>query len=98
VTMAASAGGVGIRDAAEQLKRSIAIFDEIGNDVELARSCRASSELLRGTPGHATDHAVAAEAQILAKRADEIQAKMHAQALAKEKEQRAEQEGAPANK
>jgi tetratricopeptide (TPR) repeat protein len=92
VTMAASAGGAGIRDAADQLKRSIAVFEEIGNEVELARSCRAYAELLRGTPEHATDHAVAAEAQILARRAEDIQARMRAQAAAKEKDQQAEPE------
>ena len=85
VTIAASAGGAGERDAAEQLKRSIAIFEEIGNDVELARSCRAYGELLRGTPEHATDHAVSAEARSLIERAEAIQAKMRAQAAAKER-------------
>ncbi|HXN32073.1 MAG TPA: tetratricopeptide repeat protein, partial [Polyangiaceae bacterium] len=92
VTIAASAGGAGVRDAAGQLKRSIAIFEEIGNDAELARSCRAYAELLRGTPEHATDHAVAAEAQILDKRAEEIQAAMRSQAAAKEQEDQAEHE------
>jgi tetratricopeptide (TPR) repeat protein len=87
VTLAASAGGAGVRDAAGYLKRSIAIFEEIGNDVELARSLRAYSELLRGMPEHATDHALAAEAQILAKRAEEIQSNMRAQAAAKESEE-----------
>jgi tetratricopeptide (TPR) repeat protein len=94
VTMAASAGGVGISDAADELKRSIAIFEEIGNDVELARSCRAYAELLRGTPEHASDPAVAAEAQRLARRAEEILAKMRAQAAAKEKD-RGLDEGGP---
>ena len=79
-----------MRDAAEQLKRSIGIFEEIGNDVELARSCRAYSDLLRGIPEHATDHAVAAEAQILARRADEIQSKMRLQADAKERQKQTE--------
>jgi tetratricopeptide (TPR) repeat protein len=92
VTMAASAGGAGIRDAAEQLKRSIAIFEEIGNDVELARSCRAYSELLRGTPEHETDPAVAAEAQLLAKRAEDILAKMREQANSKQKEREGKEE------
>jgi tetratricopeptide (TPR) repeat protein len=73
VILAESAGAVGLRDAAGHLKRSIAIFEEIGNEIELARSCNAYAELLRGTPEHATDHAVAAEAQIMAKRAEEIQ-------------------------
>jgi tetratricopeptide (TPR) repeat protein len=95
VTMAASAGGAGIQDAAEQLKRSIAIFEEIGNEVELARSCRAYSELLRGTPEHATDEAVAEEAWRMATRAEEILARMRAQAAAKEREREAEREDVP---
>jgi tetratricopeptide (TPR) repeat protein len=90
VTLAASAGGTGVRDAAEHLKRSIAIFEEIGNGVELARSCRAYSDLLRGTPEHATDPTVAAEAQSLARRAEEIQSKMRAQAAAKERQKQSE--------
>jgi len=53
VTTAGSAGGAGLRDASDHLKRSIAIFEEVGNEVELARSCRAYAELLRQTPEHA---------------------------------------------
>ena len=83
VTIAASAGGDGERDAALQLKRSIAIFEEIGNDVELARSCRAYAALLRETLKHAADQAVAAEAELLERRAGEIHAKMREQAAAK---------------
>ena len=80
VSAAGSAGGAGVRDAAEHLKRSIAIFEEVGNEVELARSCRAYAELLRQTPDHATNPAVAAEAKSLSKRAEEIFAKMRASA------------------
>ena len=92
VSMAASAGGASMHAAAEQLKRSIAIFEEIGNEVELARSCRAFAELLRATPEHATDASVAAQAQLLAKRAEEILAKMRAQAAAKERERDADRD------
>ena len=91
VTMAASAGGAGMRDAADELRRSIAIFEEIGNDVELARSCRAYAELLRGLPEFKTDPAVATEAQLLTKRADDIQAKMRAQVAAKDRESQTDQ-------
>ncbi len=84
VTMAASAGGAGIKDAEAQLKRSIAIFEEIGNDVELARSARAYAELLRGTPEHAVDESVAAEAHGLLQRAEGIQTKMQEQAASQE--------------
>jgi tetratricopeptide (TPR) repeat protein len=78
VTTAATAGGVGLREAADHLKRSIAIFEEVGNDVELARSCRAYADLLRQMPEHATNPAVAAEAKLLTKRAEEILARMKA--------------------
>jgi len=80
VITAASAGGNEQREATEHLRRSIAIFEEVGNEVELARSCRAYAELLRQTPEHATNPAVAAEAKLLAKRAEEIFAKMRASA------------------
>jgi tetratricopeptide (TPR) repeat protein len=96
VSMAGSAGGAGLRDAAEQLRGSIAIFEEIGNEVELARSCRAYAELLRESPEHATDPTVAAQAQALAKRAEEILTKMRAQAAAKERERDAGHEDSAA--
>lgn len=80
VAMAGSAGGSGLRDAASHLTRSIAIFEEVGNEVELARSCRAYASLLEQTPEHANNPAVASEAARLAKRAEEIFAKMRASA------------------
>jgi tetratricopeptide (TPR) repeat protein len=91
VSMAGSAGGVGTRDAAELLGRSIAIFEEIGNEVELARSCRAYSELLRQMPEYGTDPSIETQAQALATRAEEILAKMRAQAAAKDLERDADQ-------
>jgi tetratricopeptide (TPR) repeat protein len=80
VTTAGSAGGTGLRDASDHLKRSIAIFEEVGNEVELARSCRAFAELLRQMPEHATNPALAVEAKALAQRAEDIFAKMRASA------------------
>jgi tetratricopeptide (TPR) repeat protein/type II secretory pathway predicted ATPase ExeA len=76
VTAAATAGGVGLQDAGEYLRRSIAIFEEVGNEVELARSCRSYADLLRQSPEHATNPSVAAEARVLVKRAEDIFAKM----------------------
>ena len=78
VTEAAAHGNNPLGEAAEHLKRSIAIFEEIGNDVELARSYRAYAELLRRMPEHARDATVAAQARELAGRADDIFAKMRA--------------------
>ena len=80
VCSAGSAGGAGLREAAEHLRRSIGIFEEVGNEVELARSCRAYAELLRQTPEHASNPAIAAEARTLSKRAEDIFAKMRASA------------------
>jgi len=78
VCASGSAGGAGLREAAEHLRRSIGIFEEVGNEVELARSCRAYAELLRQTPEHASNPAIAAEARTLSKRAEDIFAKMRA--------------------
>jgi tetratricopeptide (TPR) repeat protein len=80
VTAAGSAGGAGQREATEHLKQSIAIFEEVGNEVELARSCRAYAELLRQTPEHSHNPAIATEASLLSRRAEEIFAKMRASA------------------
>jgi tetratricopeptide (TPR) repeat protein len=76
IAAASAAGGEAPLEAAEHLKRSIAIFEEIGNEVELARSSRSYAELLRQSPDHATNPAIVAEARLLAKRAEEIFAKM----------------------
>ncbi len=76
VTAAASAGGEGLKSARGYLKQAIAIFEEIGNDVELARSCRAYADMLRGTTEYQTDPNVIREASAFAKRADEIFAKL----------------------
>ena len=82
VTAAASAGGAGQRDAVEHLKLSIAIFEEVGNEVELARSCRAYAELLRQAPDYATNPTLAIEARVLSKRADDIFARMRTSSVA----------------
>jgi tetratricopeptide (TPR) repeat protein/type II secretory pathway predicted ATPase ExeA len=75
ITAATSAGEWS--EGADHLKRSIAIFEELGNDVELARSFRAYAELLRRAPD-AADASVAAEAQKFAGRAEDIFAKVKA--------------------
>jgi tetratricopeptide (TPR) repeat protein len=68
---AAASGGT----AVGSLKRAIDIFEKVGNEVQLARTCRAYADLLRQSPEHATNPAVVAEAAMHAKRADELQAK-----------------------
>ena len=72
VTAAGSAGGEGLRTARTHLHRSIEIFEQIGNDVELARSCRAYAEMLRQSTEVPLDPALAEEVASFAKRADDI--------------------------
>jgi tetratricopeptide (TPR) repeat protein/type II secretory pathway predicted ATPase ExeA len=72
----------GLREAQARLKESIAVLEAVGNQVELARSWRSYAELLRRLPEHATSPAVADEATSLAKRAEDVFAKMRASAAA----------------
>jgi tetratricopeptide (TPR) repeat protein len=76
VTAAATAGGDGLKAARDYLHQSIRIFEEAGNEVELARSCRAFAILLKGTMDYGTDVAMRAEAAAYTKRADDIFAKL----------------------
>ena len=76
VTAAGGADSEHQRRAVDHMKHSISIFEEIGNEVELARSSRSFAELLRQTPEHARNPAVIAEATLMARRADLIFAKM----------------------
>jgi hypothetical protein len=77
VTAAGSArGGDEIKVARGHLLRSIAIFEDVGNEVELARSCRSYAETLRQSGDVAQDPALAREVASFAKRADDIFAKL----------------------
>lgn len=76
VMAAGSAGGDDLLTARAHLLQSIWIFEEIGNDVELARSCRVYAALLRASPDLETDAEAIAEADQFAKRADEIFARL----------------------
>jgi tetratricopeptide (TPR) repeat protein len=60
------------REAGEHFKRSIAIFEQVGNDVELANSCRSYAELLRRAQPSGGDPTVLSEAERFLARADEI--------------------------
>jgi tetratricopeptide (TPR) repeat protein len=68
--------GESLLTARGHLLQSIWLFEEIGNDVELARSCRVYVALLRASPDFATDPAAAVEAEQFSRRADEIFAKL----------------------
>jgi tetratricopeptide (TPR) repeat protein len=76
VTAAGSAGGEGLKTARGYLLRSIGIFEDIGNEVELARSCRAYAEMIRHSPEMQIDPNLAREASSFAKRAEDIFAKL----------------------
>jgi tetratricopeptide (TPR) repeat protein len=80
VSWAGASGAPAILEAARHLKQSIAIFEQIGNEVELARSCRSYADLLRHTPEHRNDPAIVEEANVLSHRAEQIFAKMRASA------------------
>ncbi len=66
-----------ILSARAHLLQSVWIFEEIGNDVELARSCRVYATLLRASPDFETeDVSVREEAEQFSRRADDIFAKL----------------------
>ncbi|HSO35176.1 MAG TPA: tetratricopeptide repeat protein [Labilithrix sp.] len=76
VMAAGSAGGDDLLTARAHLLQSIWIFEEIGNDVELARSCRVYANLLRVSPDLQLDAATIEEADQFEKRAEEIFARL----------------------
>jgi tetratricopeptide (TPR) repeat protein len=76
VTAAGSAGGDGLKLARGYLLHSIVIFEEIGNEVELARSCRAYALLLRSVPEIRVNPELEVEAMEYARRADDIFSKL----------------------
>jgi len=79
VMAAASAGGEELVQARGHLLQSIWIFEEIGNDVELARSCRVYADLLRASPEYVTDEETRNEEDEVRKRSDGLFAKQIAQ-------------------
>jgi tetratricopeptide (TPR) repeat protein len=76
VAAAAAASGDNMIHARGHLLQSISIFEEIGNEIELSRSCRAYAQLLQHTPEFATDARVANEVVEFMKRAEDIFAKI----------------------
>ena len=76
VMAAGSAGGEDLLTARAHLLQSIWIFEEIGNDVELARSCRVYASLLRVSSDLPLDAATLEEADLFSKRAEEIFARL----------------------
>lgn len=76
VMAAGSAGGEDLMTARAHLLQSIWIFEEIGNDVELARSCRVYAALLKASPDFENDPSASEEAAQFARRAEDIFAKL----------------------
>ncbi len=76
VAAGSARGGEELKAARGHLLRSIAIFEEIGNEVELARSCRSYAETLKHAVDLAQDPPLAREAASFAKRAEEIFARL----------------------
>ena len=68
--------GDGFVAARECLLQSLFIFEEIGNDVELARTCRLYAALLKASPDFQTDPVIARDAAQFAERAELIFAKL----------------------
>lgn len=76
-----AAGGWGPdhrRKARDYFRRVIAIFEEIGNDVELARTFRTWADLVKSIPELAKDPDVTREAEQMRQRADNIFARLRA--------------------
>lgn len=83
VMAAASAGGEEHVQARGHLLQSIWIFEEIGNDVELARSCRVYADLLRSSPEYANDDETRREEAEVRARADGLFHKQMAESEAR---------------
>ncbi|MFO0677961.1 MAG: tetratricopeptide repeat protein [Polyangiaceae bacterium] len=81
VTAAGAAGGQDAEDAKRVLKESIAIFESVGNEVELARSCRAYADMLTATSEFSGDPEAAKEAAFYRARAEETFAKLRISAV-----------------
>lgn len=78
-----AAGQSGLGDGSDQRKArgyfadALAIFEELGNQVELARTCIAYASFLDADPSAKTDPIRAHEIQRLRARADEVEGKLH---------------------
>jgi hypothetical protein len=65
----------GLREGADLLRRSIVIFDQVGNDIELANTCQAYAGLLRRAPYLGKDPTRISEADRMSARAEAILSK-----------------------
>jgi tetratricopeptide (TPR) repeat protein len=69
-------GGDDHLHAKESFLRSLHLFEELGNDVELMNTCEAFAEFLESNPDNQTDPVLAHEAMSMRSRADEIRERL----------------------
>ena len=72
ITAAGGWGAAHTKSAREYYARSVAIFEQTGNEVELARTYKVYSRFLKTEPEFADDDAARAEADQMQARAEEI--------------------------
>ncbi len=72
ITAAGGWGAAHTKSAREYYARSVAIFEQTGNEVELARTYRVYARFLKTEPEYVDDDAARHEAEQMAARADEI--------------------------
>jgi tetratricopeptide (TPR) repeat protein len=72
ITAAGGWGAAHTKSAREYYARSVAIFEQTGNEIELARTYRAYARFLRTEPEFRDDEDAGIEAQKMQQRADEI--------------------------
>ena len=72
ITAAGGWGAAHTKSAREYYARSVAIFEQTGNEVELARTYKVYSRFLTTEPEFSDDDAARAEADQMLARADEI--------------------------
>ncbi len=76
ITAAGGWGAAHTKSAREYYARSVAIFEQTGNEIELARTYRVYARFLRNEPEYAEDPVAQDESAQMQKRADDIFAKL----------------------
>ena len=76
ITAAAGWGGAEYEAAREAFRKSIALFEELGNEIELAHSLDVYGKFLEGEATDQTDPGIASEISALKQRAEEIRSRL----------------------
>jgi tetratricopeptide (TPR) repeat protein len=71
-------GGDDHKLAKDAFERSLRLFEELGNEVELAQTCESYAAFLESNPDTSSNPIVAHEAMSMRARADEIRTRLHA--------------------